>query len=80
MPLLQRWPSQWPSVWLKRRRAWLLSLPLAALLLAGGCSTLDEQQRKWIFQPSDGTCAPCPEDWFVVGRFAAQCSSAGAAI
>ena len=22
-------------------------------LLAGGCSTLDEQQREWIFQPSD---------------------------
>ena len=63
MPLLQRWlsqwpsqrPSVWPSVWLKRWRAWLLSLPLAALLLAGGCSTLDEQQRKWIFQPSDRT-------------------------
>ncbi len=31
---------------------------LAALLPAlvnGGCSVLDEQQRKWIFQPSDRT-------------------------
>ncbi|MFY9513610.1 MAG: alpha/beta fold hydrolase [Rubrivivax sp.] len=34
------------------RRRWLALLPLAALLLAGGCSTLDEQQRRWIFQPS----------------------------
>jgi alpha-beta hydrolase superfamily lysophospholipase len=36
----------------------LLALPLLALLalgLSAGCSTLDEQQRKWIFQPSDRT-------------------------
>ncbi len=26
---------------------------LAAALLVGGCSTLDEKQRAWIFQPSD---------------------------
>jgi alpha-beta hydrolase superfamily lysophospholipase len=42
-----------PSRW---RR--LLALPLAAMLalgLSAGCSTLDEQQRKWIFQPSDRT-------------------------
>lgn len=38
-----------------RRRRWRLALlaPLLALGLAGGCATLDEQQRKWIFQPSD---------------------------
>ena len=38
----------WPSV----ARRWLLALPLAALLLGAGCTTLDEQQRRWIFQPS----------------------------
>ncbi len=36
-------------------RWWLrgLGLVLLALGLLAGCSTLDEQQRKWIFQPSD---------------------------
>lgn len=29
------------------------SLVAAFALLAGGCSTLDERQREWIFQPSD---------------------------
>ncbi len=40
-----------------RSRPWLagLLLALASLLLVGGCSTLDEQQRKWIFQPSNQT-------------------------
>ena len=36
----------------------LLALPLLVTLaigLSAGCSTLDEQQRKWIFQPSDRT-------------------------
>ena len=28
---------------------------LSALALLGGCATLDEQQRKWIFQPTDRT-------------------------
>jgi alpha-beta hydrolase superfamily lysophospholipase len=31
---------------------WLLA-PLVALALFAGCTTLDEQQRKWIFRPSD---------------------------
>jgi uncharacterized protein len=31
------------------------ALALTTLLAIGGCSTLDEQQRKWIFQPSDRT-------------------------
>jgi alpha-beta hydrolase superfamily lysophospholipase len=38
------------------RRRWWPHAVLAALLSLGvlaGCSTLDEQQRKWIFQPSD---------------------------
>lgn len=30
-----------------------LALLLAAALLLAGCATLDEQQRRWIFQPSD---------------------------
>ena len=34
---------------------WSLFASATALvaLLAGGCSTLDERQREWIFQPSD---------------------------
>ena len=32
-------------------RWWLA--PLAALLLAGGCATLDEQQRRWIILPDE---------------------------
>jgi uncharacterized protein len=39
-----------PSRW----RRWALT-PLLALAVLAGCSTLDEQQRKWIFQPSDRT-------------------------
>jgi alpha-beta hydrolase superfamily lysophospholipase len=39
----------WPFT-LSRR--WLVALPLAALLLNAGCAALDEQQRRWIFQPS----------------------------
>jgi hypothetical protein len=42
-------PSRWRR-W--HRLAWG---PLLALALLAGCSTLDEQQRKWIFQPSDRT-------------------------
>lgn len=39
----------------RRWMRWTLA-SLAALLLAlAGCATLDEQQRKWIFQPSDRT-------------------------
>jgi uncharacterized protein len=33
----------------------LLSLIALMLALLAGCATLDEQQRKWIFQPSDRT-------------------------
>jgi uncharacterized protein len=36
------------------KRLTLLALTLAALLAGfAGCASLDEQQRKWIFQPSD---------------------------
>jgi len=31
---------------------WIGGLLAAAVLVLGGCATLDEQQRKWIFQPS----------------------------
>ncbi len=35
-------------------KRWLLiAAPLLAGLLTFGCSTLDEKQREWIFQPSD---------------------------
>lgn len=39
------------------RRWWLHALGAAVLAfgLFAGCTTLDEQQRKWIFQPSDRT-------------------------
>jgi pimeloyl-ACP methyl ester carboxylesterase len=32
-----------------------LCLALLLALVSGGCSVLDEQQRRWIFQPSDRT-------------------------
>jgi len=35
-----------------RLRLWTAAAALALLAL-GGCATLDEQQRRWIFQPSD---------------------------
>jgi len=39
-----------------RRTAWRAVWGIAlALGLLAGCSTLDEQQRRWIFQPSDRT-------------------------
>jgi uncharacterized protein len=40
-----------------RRGRWFAALLLlsAALVASTGCSTLDEAQRKWIFQPSDRT-------------------------
>lgn len=41
-----------PASW----RRWL-RLPLLALAVLAGCASLDEQQRKWIFQPSDQTWA-----------------------
>ncbi len=36
------------------RRPWLstLAASLALLLVLAGCASLDEQQRKWVFQPS----------------------------
>lgn len=45
-----------PSPLSRLLRPWrlLLALALAAGLLAG-CAVLDEQQRRWIFQPSDRT-------------------------
>ena len=40
----------------RRLGVWRVLLALgAALGLLAGCATLDEQQRKWIFQPSDRT-------------------------
>jgi alpha-beta hydrolase superfamily lysophospholipase len=38
-----------------RMKHWSIFASATALfaLLAGGCSTLDERQREWIFQPSD---------------------------
>ena len=44
-------PSLAPLPPTRRHRAWLLALVAAVLALAG-CATLDEQQRRWIFQPS----------------------------
>ena len=39
-----------------RRTAWRAVWAVAvALGLLAGCATLDEQQRKWIFQPGDRT-------------------------
>ena len=38
-----------------KRLTRLLLAALAMLALLAGCATLDEQQRKWIFQPSDRT-------------------------
>ena len=43
---LRRWPSAAAA-------ACVFALSLAGL--TAGCSSLDEQQRKWIFQPSDRT-------------------------
>jgi hypothetical protein len=40
----------------QRRRAWrALGATLLAVGLLVGCTTLDRQQRQWIFQPSDRT-------------------------
>ncbi len=41
------------------RRTWLrlAGATLLTLGLLGGCATLDEKQRQWIFQPSDRTWA-----------------------
>jgi len=39
------------------RRWWWAAACLAALGALGGCAALDEQQRRWIFQPSDRTWA-----------------------
>ncbi|MES2530925.1 MAG: alpha/beta fold hydrolase [Pseudomonadota bacterium] len=36
-----------------KRWSIIASVAMLAALLAGGCSTLDERQREWIFQPSD---------------------------
>ncbi len=37
------------------RRRWWAAACLAALGVLAGCAALDEQQRRWIFQPSDRT-------------------------
>jgi uncharacterized protein len=36
----------------KRIKRWTLWLPVLLALALAGCATLDEQQRKWVFQPS----------------------------
>ncbi|MDA7415738.1 alpha/beta fold hydrolase [Xenophilus arseniciresistens] len=36
-----------------KRWTFLAAVTTACALLAGGCSSLDEHQRQWIFQPSD---------------------------
>lgn len=38
-----------------RRARWLWSTLAAIVLAMAGCATLDEQQRKWIFQPRQGS-------------------------
>lgn len=38
-----------------RRWRLLLGAGLSVLLLMSGCTSLDERQRGWIFQPSDRT-------------------------
>ena len=35
-----------------KRMRWIGGLLATLVLVLGGCATLDEQQRKWIFQPS----------------------------
>ena len=43
-----------PTPSLRRRPlSWAVALLLGALAAFGGCATLDEKQREWIFQPSD---------------------------
>ena len=39
----------------KHPRRTLAALALLCLITLGGCAALDNQQRKWIFQPSDRT-------------------------
>lgn len=39
-------------MWRSRLNLWVAAAALVLLTL-GGCATLDEQQRRWIFQPSD---------------------------
>jgi len=54
--IIRSMPSAAPHAHRHRRTVWraLLAVGLVLGLLAG-CTTLDEQQRKWIFQPSDRT-------------------------
>lgn len=37
---------------MKRSLAWISGLLLSAVLLSAGCSAFDEQQSRWVFQPS----------------------------
>lgn len=39
----------------RRRARWWSIAFIGALLVTAGCATLDEQQRRWIFQPSKQT-------------------------
>jgi uncharacterized protein len=45
-----------PNLWrVLRVLRWPVLLTALVLATLGGCATLDEQQRKWIFQPTDRT-------------------------
>lgn len=49
-------PMARPHVpWRRRARRLTAAATLATLALLGGCAVLDEQQRRWIFQPGDRT-------------------------
>ncbi len=48
-------PTQRPHSPHGRRWSAALVLAVAGLAALGGCAALDEQQRKWIFQPTDRT-------------------------
>ena len=42
-----------PSPLSRQSLRWALAAVFSALLALAGCTTLDEKQREWIFQPSD---------------------------
>ena len=42
-----------PSPFNRQSLRWALAAVFSALLALAGCTTLDEKQREWIFQPSD---------------------------
>ena len=48
-------PASVPATTRRRWRAGTALLAVALAAVLGGCAVLDEQQRKWIFQPGDRT-------------------------